>query len=202
MGMKVTLLLVIANLVVFGLQAIVPGFTEAFALTPALAVDGAWWQFLTYMFLHGGAMHILINMFVLGIFGIAVEKQLGWRMFSLLYGIAGLGSSFLYLVLTGDAFIMMLGASGAVFGILAAYGLLFPKNWIMVFFVPMPALIAVFLIAAFELIAGVFNILPGIANFGHLGGIVVGVVFIQLWKSQRKRAPVGERFVTHEFFWE
>lgn len=191
------------NLLVFGLQIAIPGFDAMFALTPTNALSGEIWQFITYMFLHGGAMHIMLNMFVLGIFGPLVEKQLGWRKFLLLYVLSGLGSAFLYIVLTGISSVSMLGASGAVFGVLAAYGYLFPKNIILVFFVPMPALLAVVVIIAFELIAGIFNFLPGIANFGHVGGALTGLVFMYLWKMRLRSVPIAEKATrTYEFFWE
>lgn len=203
--MKLSFALIAANVAVFGLQVLFPGFTDAFALTPALAVDGAWWQFLTYMFLHDPftPLHIMINMFVLGMFGPPVEHQLGPARFIALYLLAGLGSAFLHLALAGDPLVMMLGASGAVFGILAAYGILFPKNWIMVFFIPLPAPVAVVAITAFELFAGIFNLLPGIANFGHLGGIITGVAFMLIWRAFRKLPPLEDREPrNYEFVWE
>jgi len=205
MRMNVTLLLIAVNLAVFGLQTFVPGFTEMFALTPAFAVEGGYWQFISYMFLHSlySPIHILLNMFVLGIFGMPVEHRLGWKNFLLLYFIAGLGSAFLYILITGDAMVMMLGASGAVFGVLAAYGILFPKNWIMVFFIPLPAPVAVIAITAFELVVGIFGILPGIANFGHIGGIVTGVLFVLIWLRVKRKVPVEDRLPrNYEFIWE
>ena len=201
--MNVTMILVGMNIVVFALQFFIGGFTEAFALTPAAALDGAYWQFITYMFLHGGSMHIIINMIVLGIFGFGVENALGRERFLLLYFLSGLGSAFLYLVLVGNPLIMMLGASGAVFGVLAAYAILFPRHWIMVFFIPMPAFIAVIAITAFELVAGALNLLPGIANFGHLGGIITAAALMGFWKLTKKKVPLEDQEPRHfEFIWE
>ena len=202
--MRVTLILVVANLAVFGFQTAFEGFTDTFALTPALALSGSLWQFLTYMFLHGGAVHILLNMFALGIFGIAVENNLGWRKFILLYFLAGLGSAFLHIILAGDPLVLLLGASGAVFGILTAYGFLFPRNWIIMFpGIPMPAILAVFVFAGLELFLGVTGIQQGIANFGHLGGIVTGVLFMSIWKLAARKTPIEDRETTnYEFIWE
>jgi len=201
--MKVTFLLIAVNLVFFGLQMTVPGFTDAFALIPDFAMNGAYWQFITYMFLHGNPAHILINMFVLGIFGPLVEHWLGRERFILLYFLAGLGSAFLYISLTGASLTPMLGASGAVFGILAAYAFLFPKNIILVFFIPMPALFAVIAIMVFELLAGALGLMPGIAHFGHLGGAITGLVFMFLWRKLSKRPSLEDRRpASYEFIWE
>ncbi|MEE9406306.1 MAG: rhomboid family intramembrane serine protease, partial [Candidatus Aenigmarchaeota archaeon] len=163
MRISLTLALVLANLAAFIIQVTVSGFTLLFSLTPALAINGAYWQFFTYMFLHGDPMHLFINMFVLIIFGQQVERHLGWKNFLLLYVIAGLGSAFLHIYLTGPSFIIMLGASGAVFGILTAYGFLFPRRWIIMFpGIPMPAIAAVFVFAGLELVLGVFSLEPGV----------------------------------------
>ncbi len=202
MRISLTLALVLANLAAFIIQVTVSGFTLLFSLTPALAINGAYWQFFTYMFLHGDPMHLFINMFVLIIFGPQVERQLGWKNFLLLYVIAGLGSAFLHIYLTGPSFIIMLGASGAVFGILTAYGFLFPRRWIIMFpGIPMPAIAAVFVFAGLELVLGVFSLEPGVANFGHLGGIVTGITFMLLYKfagRRNRKAALGD----FEFFWE
>lgn len=209
--MKITFAIIIATFIVFGFQSFLPAFTDAFALIPELALGGAWWQFFTYMFLHGGAVHIILNMFILAIFGPVIEHRLGKRFFLLLYILAGLGSAALYISLTGvfsgplSGFLSqtMLGASGAVFGILTAYGYLYPKNIILVFFVPMPAIFAIILITAFELVSGILGIFPGIANFGHIGGIVTGVLFMLLWRFIEKKIPIDEREPrTYEFVWE
>ena len=202
--MKFTLFLVVINVIVFGLQLAVEGFTDQFALTPAHALSGAWWQFITYMFLHGGNIHLLLNMFALGIFGIPVEHRLGWKKFLLLYFIAGLGSAFLHIILTGDSLVLLLGASGAVFGVLTAYGFLYPRNWIIMFpGIPMPAMLAVVVFAGLELFLGVTGFEPGIANFGHLGGIVTGILFMVLWRLAEKKTPIEDRKPqTYEFIWE
>jgi membrane associated rhomboid family serine protease len=198
--MRVTLSLIIINFVVFVLQIFVGGFTEAFSLTPVNALGGAYWQFFTYMFLHGSPMHIGINMLVLLIFGFAIENSLGIRKYLLLYFASGIGSAFLYIALTANVTTLMLGASGAVFGVLTAYGFLFPRNWIVMFpGIPMPALLAVVVFAFIELFSGVFGLEPGIANFGHLGGIIVGVILMAYWKYIKKEKQKIESF---EFFWE
>lgn len=202
MRVSVTVSLIIANIAVFILQLMLPSFTSLFALTPADALTGSYWQFFTYMFLHGDPMHIFINMFVLMVFGPKVEAQLGQRAYILLFLLSGLGSAFLHMFLTGPSTIIMLGASGAVFGVLTAYGFLFPKSWIIMFpGIPMPAIAAVFVFAGLELALGMFALEPGVANFGHLGGIITGVLFMvgyKYWKRKARSGALGD----FEFFWE
>ena len=201
--MRVTLAIIIACVAVFSLQMVVSGFSEAFALTPVDALNGSWWQFFSYMFLHGDPMHIFLNLFVLVIFGPLVEKHLGEERYLLLFILSGLGSAFVHILLTGESTVMMLGASGAVFGVLTAYGFLFPRNWIIMFpGIPMPAILAVFVFAGIELFFGVFGVEPGIANFGHLGGIVTGVLFMLVLKFMKKRHKGRIGVDEFEWVWE
>ncbi len=199
---RITLALIIINAAVFIAQLISDPVTELFALTPTVAVSGAYWQFFTYMFLHGGFTHIILNMFVLFIFGIMVEKALGSSRYLILYLVSGVGSSVLYLALTGISSIPMLGASGAVFAVLTAYGFLFPKNIIFVPpGIPLPARFAVILFAGLELFLGLTEMEPGIANFGHLGGIITGALLMLYWRQKEKKQKAME-LKGYEFIWE
>ncbi|MFQ5648018.1 MAG: rhomboid family intramembrane serine protease [Candidatus Aenigmatarchaeota archaeon] len=201
--MRVTIYIIIICAAVFAAQIIIPVFSEVFALTPVLAVNGAWWQFITYMFLHGDPMHIGLNMIVLAIFGPLVERELRWKRYTSLFLLSGLGSALLHMFLAGESTIMMLGASGAVFGVLTAYGFLFPRNWIIMFpGIPMPAILAVFVFAGIELFFGVFGVEPGIANFGHLGGIITGVLFMLVYRFYKKHKKDHFQFGDFEWIWE
>jgi len=201
--MRVTLAAVVICAVFFVLQLAVPGFTEFFALTPAVALSGAYWQFITYIFLHGSFMHIFLNMFVLIMFGPIVERKLGTYPYLALFFLSGLGSAFLHIAITQDSFTILLGASGAIFGILTAYGFLYPKNWIIMFpGIPIPAVLAVFLFAGIELFYGVSGLEAGVANFGHLGGILTGIIFMLLWKYTRKSRAFEPFRANVEYFWE
>ncbi len=198
--MRVTVSIIVLCIVVFALQFIVPGFIEFFALTPVLFLNGSYWQLISYMFLHGDTMHIFINMFVLFIFGPIVENHLGWKKYLALFLISGIGSALLHIALTGESEILMIGASGAGFGILTAYGLLFPKSIIIMFpGIPMPAILGVFVFAIIEFIFGVAGLEPGIANFGHLGGIITGLIFMLLLKRKKKKKGLPDGL---EFVWE
>lgn len=193
--MNLTLLIISVTVLVFLLQTMMPGLTAAFSLNPAQAFAGSYWQFLTYMFLHANLPHLFLNMFALLIFGLAAEEAMGRKNFLLLYIISGLGSAFLHIAIEGVSNIPLLGASGAVFGIMTAYGILFPKNVIFAMGIPMPALFAVVFFAAIQLFFGVFSTGSSIAYFGHLGGIITGIVFMGLCrtfsKSKMKRLRKG-----------
>jgi membrane associated rhomboid family serine protease len=205
--MRLTLAIITLNVIVFVAEIIYgSAFIQAFSLTPVAALSGAWWQFLTYMFLHADTLHIFFNMFALFMFGVVMERALGWKRYLLLYVLSGVGSAAFYILLTltflpGELTVLMLGASGAVFGILAAFGFMFPKEVIYVYFVPLPAISAVFIFAGIELFAGITGIMPGIANFGHLGGIITSAIVMLAWKYTLK--PKGEREMrNYRFYWE
>ena len=214
--MRLTVAIILINIAVFAAQAAsalsynMPlgedPFTQAFALTPNVALSGAWWQFFTYMFLHADPLHIFFNMFALFMFGVVMERALGWKKYISLYLVSGVGSALFYMFLTltflpGEMAILMLGASGAVYGVLASFGFMFPKEVIYVYFIPVPAISAVFLFAAIELIAGITGIMPGIANFGHLGGIITSAVLMLAWRyTYRPKSQKDMR--DYKFYWE
>lgn len=197
--MNLTIYLILINLIIFSLQLIFyPLIDNYFALTPIEAISGSYWQFFTYMFLHATydqfgrlyPFHIGMNMFVLLIFGPSVEESLGRNRFLILYFISGTGSAIFHILLTGISNIPMLGASGAVFGILTAYGILFPRNWIIIYpGIPLPAIMAVAVFAVVSFFFGIFDIEKGVANFGHLGGIITGCIFTLYWKKVKKIQP-------------
>jgi membrane associated rhomboid family serine protease len=186
-------LLLIANAAVFVLQVLfdqnrgfMPGpLTQALAFIPQDAVLGLQvWRFFTYMFLHGDFFHIGINMFLLWMFGSQIEARWGRNAFLTYYLICGLGGAATYGVfnLVGmEAGIPMLGASGAVYGILLAYGMIFPEAVILVMMIfPMKAKYAVILFGLIELMASASNSGGGIAHLAHLGGMITGFIFLKL----------------------
>jgi membrane associated rhomboid family serine protease len=206
--MRITLLLIAVNFVFFVLQGAVPGFTETLWLVPAEAVGFSPWQFVSYMFLHGSLTHILFNMLSLGIFGTVMEASLGQKRFLTLYFASGLGSALVHVLFTGISEMPMLGASGAIFGILAAYGVRYPKGWIFMMGVPIPAALGVFIYAGAQFFLGFYSLEAGIANFGHFGGIITGAALMVYWRwkegsLKRKHKPKGkEELDEMKFFWE
>ncbi len=175
--------LIIANVAVFFLQAFLGDvIIKWFAFIPREAVFGLQlWRFFTYMFLHGGFTHIAFNMFGLWMFGSPIERLWGSRPFLIYYFICGLGGALTYGLfnLVGmNSFIPMLGASGALFGILLAYALSFPDSILLVaFIIPMKAKYAVALFGLVSLLS-----MPGggsIAHMAHLGGMLTGYLYLQ-----------------------
>lgn len=144
---------------------------------------------LTYGFLHADASHLLINMFQLWMFGRDIERVWGPRRFALYYIVCVVGAGIVQLIVAavqGGAY-STLGASGGVFGILMAFGLLFPNRQVMLLFppIPMKAKYLVVLFGLFELFYGVSGYMPGVANFAHLGGMVFGFALIAYWRGGR-----------------
>lgn len=200
--------LLIANAVVFVLQTLTggglsgrPGFmTQYLAFIPQDAIVGLQvWRFFTYMFLHGGLFHIGINMFLLWMFGSQIEARWGMRSFILYYLVCGLGGAVTYGIfnLVGfDSFIPMLGASGAIFGLLLAYGMIFPDSVILVMMIfPMKAKYAVILFGLIELWSMAGNSSGGIAHLAHLGGMVTGFIFLKVTMpgiGQGIKSPIGD----------
>lgn len=201
--MRITLSLIIANIAVFVMQfAFYPAFDELFSLVPELAIKGYYWQFISYMFLHSieYPQHIMLNMFLLFIFGVTIERALGWKRYLLLYFISGIGSAIFYIAMTGMVDISMIGASGAVFGVMAAYGFMFPKDVVWLYKIPIPVILPIILLAAGELILWVLNLQPEIANIGHFGGIMTGIILMSWWKRRMKPKDINE-IRDYQFFW-
>jgi membrane associated rhomboid family serine protease len=148
------------------------------------------YQLITHMFLHGGLGHIFFNMFGLYMFGKILETVLGSKRFFILYFLSGIGAALLqlsiYYLQGTDA--QMIGASGAVFGILAAFAMLFPNVELMIFLIPVPikAKYIVPIYAAIELFSGIASFKgDNIAHFAHIGGAIVGFILIKYWKKNQ-----------------
>lgn len=142
------------------------------------------WQFITYQFMHGGWMHLFFNMFALWMFGVELESVWGAKRFLIYYLLCGIGAGLIHLgvsSLLGESGYMTVGASGAIYGILLAFGLTFPDRPIIMFpiFFPVPARIFVLIYAGIELIAGFSNTSSGVAHFAHLGGAAVGFFLLK-----------------------
>lgn len=170
--------LIIANIAVFILQLLLmrTSFNFYFALYPRLVIErGFVWQLVTYMFLHGGIWHLAINMFIIWMFGTPLERLWGETRFLKFYFLCGLGGavfSFVFAYNTG-----VIGASGAGYGILLAYGMLFPYNEVYVWGIfPMKARTLVIVLIGMEFIFGISGG-TGIAHFAHLGGMAAGLLY-------------------------
>lgn len=192
--------LLIANGGVFLLQILVAGplaeltglrFVDVFGLRPAWVIERGWvWQVLTYMFLHGGFFHLLFNMFVLWMFGTEIERLWGHREFTRYYVICGLGAAFLSFVFNYNS--IVIGASGAVLGVLLAFGMLFPNQYVYLWFLlPIRAKYLVAGLAALEILFLFSQPDGGIARAAHVGGMLAGYVYLR-WR--RGSSPL-DRFL-------
>lgn len=183
--------LIIVNLLCF-LALTTPGIGDALFHYGALwPVDHPWfkpWQLISYMFLHGGFGHIFFNLFALWIFGQAIENYWGTRRFATYYFLTGIGAALLHMWVSGGG-APTIGASGAVYGILLAFGMMFPDRYIMLLIPPIPikAKYFVAIFGAVELFYGVTGTRTGIAHFAHLGGMVVGFLLIRYWGLKGER---------------
>lgn len=168
------------------------------------------WQFITHMFMHGGFWHIFFNMYTLWIFGSVLERTWGWKKFLVFYFVTGLGAALLH---TGVQYIEAqvymsqiadgsqqamaalhqlkltptVGASGAIYGLLLGFAMLYPDARLTLIFPPvtLKAKWFVVIFAVIELVTGVTGIGGGIAHFAHLGGMLFGWLLIMYWKKKR-----------------
>ena len=179
-------MLLIANGIGFLLQMLIGApMLYYLGLIPRLAWSRLFiWQFATYMFLHGGFFHILINMYALWVFGCEVERMWGSKAFYKYYFITGIGAGIIHTLLTPMSTIPTIGASGAVLGVLTAFAMMFPDRQItlLLFFilpVTMKARTLALLFVGMSLFSGVFGSADGVAHFAHLGGMLVGYLYMK-----------------------
>ncbi|MCR5242453.1 MAG: rhomboid family intramembrane serine protease [Prevotella sp.] len=224
----VTRNLLIINVLVFIFTLVIPSATSYLGLHFVLADNFRIWQLLTYMFVHGGFTHIFFNMFALWMFGRVMENVWGPRKFLYYYLVCGIGAGImqelaqlgtyyfegLYAyehVNTGTAIITTgeylnlwntVGASGAVYGILLAFGMTFPNERIFIFPIPVPIKAKWFVIgyAALELFSSVSSSMDGIAHLAHLGGMLFGLLLILYWRRHPGSDARFSRNRGQEFF--
>lgn len=154
---------------------------------------GFWpWQLVTYAFLHGSVGHLFFNMFALWMFGVQIEQHWGSRRFGIFYFFCVIGAALTQMVVLWGTSVPTLGASGGVFGILLAFGMMYPERRIMLLIPPIPIKAKWFVLGlgALELWMGVTGTQAGVANFAHLGGAAFGFLLIQFWRG---RLPVQPR---------
>jgi membrane associated rhomboid family serine protease len=164
------------------------------------------WQLLTYGFLHGSFTHVAFNMLALFMFGAPLEYTWGNRRFLAYYLVCVVGAGLCQLAVAswmsghGAGIYPTIGASGGVFGLLLAYGMLFPHQRVMLLIppIPMKARTLVIVYGAVELLLGATGLQPGVAHFAHLGGMLFGWLLIRYWRGQppfRRGGPRRPRIV-------
>lgn len=163
------------------------------------------WQILTHMFMHGGFWHIFFNMYSLLMFGSILERSLGPKKYLIFYFVTGLGAVALHtgvewmqarvFIANGIAQAYQqllvtptLGASGAIYGVLIGFAMLYPQARLTLIFppIPMTAKWLVIIFAAIELFSGINGIQDGVAHFAHLGGMLFGWLLIRWWRKHGK----------------
>ena len=214
--------LLIANVVCYLLQLLAGSLhidlTDLLGLHFVLADDFRVWQLVSYMFLHGSLTHLFFNMFSLWMFGGLIERTLGAKRFLTYWMVCGIGAGICQefwqtgqyfveglnnypMVNTGSAIISMgdylnlwttIGASGACYGVLLAFGMLFPNERIMLLLPPIPMKAKYFVAgyAAIELISAYVSN-DNVAHFAHLGGMLFGWLLLRYWRTSRSRRPAA-----------
>ncbi|PSQ95063.1 MAG: DUF1751 domain-containing protein [Bacteroidetes bacterium SW_9_63_38] len=183
-----------------------PGAPEQGAVvvsTQLGTVPGFWpWQLVSYSFLHGSMGHLFFNMFALWMFGVQIENRWGSQRFGTFYFACVVGAALTHLAFVPAAqtlstsqglasvAVPTVGASGGVYGILLAFGMMFPNQPIYLWFLfPIKAKWLVIGFGALELYSAVTGTNAGVANFAHLGGMVVGFLLIQYWRGKLPVTP-------------
>ena len=164
-----------------------PGVERALYL-PAADPSGFWpWQLVSYGFLHAGFWHIFFNMFILWMFGVQIENTWGSKRFAIFYFTCIIGAGLTHLAFVDSP---VIGASGAVFGVMLAFAMMFPNRPIYIYFLfPIKAKWLMLGLGVLELFYGFSGTQGSVANFAHLGGMVVGFVVIQYWRGKLPVKP-------------
>ena len=180
--------LLLANVVVYLLTSFNPGLRTDFAFIPVLALFRPW-TLVTYAFLHANLAHIFFNMLMLFFFGPRLEERLGSRTFIWFYILCGFGGALLFFAFSPTAAVV--GASGAVYGVVLGFARYWPREEIYIWGVlPIQArMLALFMVAS-SLFAGVAGAQDGIAHSAHLGGLATGWLFLRAWERRRHRRVV------------
>ena len=189
----VTQALLLTNVAAFCLLYFVGGLVGLLALWP-LGNGFLPWQLVTYAFLHGDVLHLFFNMLGLWMFGAELERIWGTSRYIQFYFASVLTAALTQLVVTGlmGSVFPTVGASGGLFGLLLAFGMMFPNRIIMPLFppIPMKARTFVMVFGGLELLFGVTGSVSGVAHFAHLGGMLGGFLMIRYWRGQ---PPFGRR---------
>ncbi len=155
------------------------------------------WQLITHMFLHDGWLHIFFNMYTLLIFGSVLENYIGSKKFLLLYFLSAFGavalhffSQYMSLLFSSQMTYLAptVGASGAIFGVVIGYVMIFPNSILMLIFppIPMKAKWLAIIFVVIELVLGIIGYMDGVAHFAHLGGIFTGFLLMYIWKKTNR----------------
>ncbi len=167
--------------IVFLLQMVVSGWFDLyFGLVPVLVWKKYFvWQLFTYIFLHGGFGHIFFNLLALYMFGGELENYWGSKKFLFYFFFCGVGAGICTVIFSPYQFIPVIGASGAIYGLLLAFGWLFPNRPILIYFLlPIPAKYFVIIFGLIEFFSSMSGSGGGVAHLTHLGGLLFGLLYM------------------------
>ena len=188
--------LLLANIAVFIVQILAPSLIENkyFILVPQLVFKKLYlWQLVTYMFLHGGLGHIFFNMFALWMFGIELERTWGTKEFLKYYFLTGIGAGIFIALFSSYPTI---GASGAVYGVLAAFALFFPDRYVYLYFLfPIKMKYLALGLGLIEFLSS-YRAADGIAHVAHLGGMIIGFFYL---RYKYRHWGIGQNFFKNLF---
>jgi len=172
-----------------------------FGLTPASVLRAFYfWQLVTYMFLHGGLFHLLFNMLALFMFGCEMERYWGSQRFLRYYLITGIGAGLCVFLTPSAHWVPTLGASGAIYAVLLAYGLTFPDRIIYMYMIfPLLAKYFVMIIGGIAFLSALSTDNSGVSNVAHLGGMVFGYLYMRGKKSGQLFQPVKDAYLQWKF---
>ena len=183
-------LLLIINVVVFILMEL-SGQKSLLFRTFGLVPIQVWsnfkiWQLFTYLFIHGGIFHIFFNMFVLWMFGKDLESQWGKMEFLLFYFVCGIGAGLITVLFSLDSIVPIVGASGAIYGLLLAYGFTYPNQMVYLYgLVPIKVKYMVLGLGVIAFFASMSSSQSNVSHITHLSGMIIGLIFIYFninWK--------------------
>ncbi|MFH1307672.1 MAG: rhomboid family intramembrane serine protease [archaeon] len=166
---------------VFIFQVIIPGFTDVFVLNQLSYSQP--WRLITAIFLHGSLTHLVFNLFALLLFGLILEKFIGWKNFLAIFFVSGILAN----LFSVNFYSSSLGASGAIMGVIGALTVIRPGMPVWAFSVPMPLIIASFLWTIGDVLGAFGYGQGGIGNFAHLSGLAIGLIFGIYFKSKIRR---------------
>jgi len=176
--------------VVFGYRA-----DLVLGLIPARVTHDFWvWQIVTYMFMHGGLLHLLFNTLMLWMFGRLIESAWGSVKFAKYFFITGIGAAVFNLIFTPGSAEPIIGASGAIYGLLAAFAVIYPEATVYIYFLfPVTARQMAFIFCLLAFIASVSGGNSGVANLAHLGGMLTGYIYLKWYPSLMSRLEQTQR---------
>jgi membrane associated rhomboid family serine protease len=151
-------------------------------LVPYLLTHKFWlWQPVTYMFLHGGFFHIFFNMFMMWMLGGLIEGAIGSKKFLVYFLVTGMGAALFNVLFAPNSMVPVIGASGAIYGLLLAFGMMYPNATVFLYFlIPVKAKYLAVVLGVIELASSFFSSYTGIANLAHLGGLLTGFLYLKL----------------------